>query len=122
LLERVAAVDPEHHEVTAWLCSHTGSPPRKGRRRTPSAVSLGKRPQSPESLDSDHALVTNQMPCKRAEFSTEGSTTENRGVGGSSPPLAIEIPHEHWMLWSLVFRDSNPGAHEAFRVLPGRIH
>jgi hypothetical protein len=29
------------------------------------------------------------MACKSATFRSRGAETENRGVGGSSPPLAI---------------------------------
>jgi hypothetical protein len=43
-----------------------------------------------ENADAVHIATGQVIPCKLASFRRDGRTTENRGVGGSSPPLAIK--------------------------------
>jgi hypothetical protein len=62
---------------------------RKGRRPQPSAVTPGNGRKVRENVDAVHLARSQVIPCKLASFRRDGRTTENGGVPGSSPGLAI---------------------------------
>jgi len=69
----------------------SGSPwPPTKRQPTPAICrNAGKRAQSPGNADAVHVARIKGIRCKRLSFRRDGRTTENRGVPGSSPGLAI---------------------------------
>ena len=76
-----------------------------------------KRPQTADNEVSRKRTKNPVLPGISPPFEAFDRTTENRGVPGSSPGLAIANPRGHWMLCSLVVCASNRGVQEGFRVL-----
>ena len=67
--------------ATAW---------RKGRRPTSFAFSSGKRTQSPGKFGRIISRSNDEKSLQIRSIQMQGGTTENRGVPGSSPGLAIQ--------------------------------
>jgi len=109
---RTATSWPSARATDVWRrpAPSSGSPwpPRKGRRPAPSAVTPGKRAQSPGKRGRRTHGPNPGSSLQTSQFRRDGRTTENRGVLGSSPGLAIRVA-----AGSLAFRRAVPALEKA---------